>query len=502
MIATTMPISTKNTIATCIQIQVGDMPADRVVHATRPTGEPRDTRGYAVGMPGRQSEARPQRTSRLALLGLAALALALWAVAWVAPSGASSGSAHAAQSLEPPLGGVNIAGVSSQAPLALADKEIALAQTLHAKLVRTEIAWTTLEPNGPNQIEPRALAFTDRLMQDAASHGIRVVATVDQTPCWASSAPPALLGKCSPEGRSQANVWPPREASAYAAFVGYLARRYGTTLAAIEVWNEPDQANQDYLAGPEKPQHYAAILRAAYPAIKEANPNVLVLAGSLVGSNGVFLQDLYNAGIKGYYDGLAVHFYTLTLASLRAIHETQLKNGDHTPLWLDEFGWSSCWPKRKIEQEQGCVTKQTQALNDLNIFRSLAHTSYVAAEVVYKLQDSTSESFGAVSEGGAHKPAFAALSTVFASPFGRPSPVTLSVHRRHGRLVASGSGPVGDYMRLEVLRGKVLRYKAFFTLNRFNRYSVSLPKVLGTSGLKVRVFQYWAGSARAAQKPA
>ena len=70
-----------------------------------------------------------------------------------------------------------------------------------------------------------------------------------------------------------------------------------------------------------------------------------MLAGSLVGSNGLFLRALYAAGIKGYYDGLSVHFYNLTLASLRAIHEMQLANGDSKPLWLDEFGWSSCWPR-------------------------------------------------------------------------------------------------------------------------------------------------------------
>ena len=104
-----------------------------------------------------------------------------------------------------------------------------------------------------------------------------------------------------------ANAWPPSNPATYAAFVAYLAQRYGTRLAAIEVWNEPDQANQAYFAGPEKPQRYAAMLRAAYPAIKQANPNVPVLAGSLVGANGVFLRALYAAGIKGYYDGLAVH---------------------------------------------------------------------------------------------------------------------------------------------------------------------------------------------------
>ena len=70
-----------------------------------------------------------------------------------------------------------------------------------------------------------------------------------------------------------------------------------------------------------------------------------MVAGSLVGSNGAFLRALYAAGIKGYYDGLSVHYYHLTLASLRSIHEVQVANGDTKPLWLDEFGWSSCWPR-------------------------------------------------------------------------------------------------------------------------------------------------------------
>ncbi len=275
---------------------------------------------------------------------------------------------------------------------------------------------------------------------------------------------------------------------------------YGTHLAAIEVWNEPDQSNQHYFAGPDKPQRYAAILRAAYPAIKLVNPQVPVLAGSLVGSNGVFLRALYAAGIKGYYDGLSVHFYTLVLASLRAIHEVQLASGDTKPLWLNEFGWSSCWPRHRTQQEQACVTAPMQGANLLDTFHALAHTPYMAAEVVYALQDSVTEDFGVLSLTGAHKPSFAALSGALASPFGNARPVTLSLSLRSGQVVASGSGPVGDYMELEGFQGSVLRYRALFTLDRFNRYSIALPRVLGTGGLRVRVYQYWAGQGREAQK--
>jgi len=397
-----------------------------------------------------------------------------------------------------PLAGVNLGGFGSQP--SRADEELAKARALHAKLVRIEVTWSDFEPHASGQIEPSALALTDRIVAAASARGIRVIMLVDGTPCWASSAPDSLLSKCVPERSSEANSWPPAQPSAYAAFVAFLAKRYGAGLAGIEVWNEPDQANELYFAGPHKAQHYAELLRAAYPAIKQADPRVPVLGGSLVGSNGVFLRALYAAGIKGYYDGLAVHFYTLTLAALREIHQVQLANGDRTPLWLDEFGWSSCWPRQRIQQEQACVTAKTQARNFSDLFHSLAHTSYVAAAVFFKLRDSTDENFGVLNALGAHKPSFGTVSRLFASPFGRPSPVTLKLVSRRGRVVASGSGPVGDYMQMEVLQHGVPRFRALFGLNRFNRYSLTLPRVLGGHGLKVKVWQSWSGLAAAATK--
>ena len=102
-------------------------------------------------------------------------------------------------------------------------------------------------------------------------------------------------------------------------------------LAAIEVWNEPDQANELYFAGPHKAPRYAAVLRAAYPAIKQADPGVHGARGLAGRLQRRLPARLYAAGIKGYYDGLSVHFYNLTLASLRAIHQAQLATGDAHP---------------------------------------------------------------------------------------------------------------------------------------------------------------------------
>ncbi|HEY2141846.1 MAG TPA: hypothetical protein VGG98_07285 [Solirubrobacteraceae bacterium] len=433
-------------------------------------------------------------------LTVALLLLCLLGLACLAPAGRAARARTAQALTDHPLGGLNIAGLDYDSTPGEATRSIALARTLHAQVVRVDIPWAVLEPREAGQIDPRALAFTDRLMADAEAAGMRVIVFADSSPCWASSAPASLLRACAPGRSSKANAWPPRDPAAYAALASYLANRYGARLAAIEVWNEPDQSNELHFAGPDKPRRYAAILRAAYPAIKHADPQLPVLAGSLVGSNGVFLRSLYAAGIRGYYDGLAVHFYNLTLASLRSIHEVQLANGDGKPLWLDEFGWSSCYPQRRIQQEQACVTQATQGANLANLFRSLARTPYLAAEVVYKLQDSPGESFGSLTATGARKPAFAMLSGVLASPFGRVGRIALTLRRRGRQVLASGSGPVGDFMGLEVLQQGVPRYRALFVLDRFNRYSLALPRALGTSGLVVRVYQYWTGLAGATQR--
>jgi hypothetical protein len=398
-----------------------------------------------------------------------------------------------------PLVGVDV-GLGYGSSVAQATQDMAQAAALHAKVVRVELPWSGLEPDGPGRVAPGALAFTDALMAAAGAHGLKVIATVMSTPCWASSAPRPLLRGCSPRGLTAANAWPPQNPGDYGSFVGFLAARYASRLAAIEVWNEPDQANELYWAGPNKVTRYAALLKSAFLAVKQASPTTPVLAGSLVGSNGRFLQALYNAGIKGNYDGLAVHFYNLPVASVASIRRVQLANGDTKPLWMDEWGWSSCWPRHRIQEEQACVTPAVQARNILDGFRTLARLPYMAALVIYQLQDTAGENFGVLSAGGARKPAYRALSLALSSPFGAVSPVTLRLRRHGGRVTAAGTGPVGDFMLLEVLIGGAPRYRAVFVLDRFNHFSIDLPRQLGTRGLQVHVYRYSSGPASGARR--
>lgn len=429
---------------------------------------------------------------------LSHLALACLTCLVLLPGAGASANPRGHAAAAPPLAGVNV-GFDTGAPASTIAREVAVARSLHSTLVRASVPWYVFERSFSGQIEPQRLVALDRFVQVVGAHHMRVILTILGTPCWASSAPLALLHRCEAGRASAANAWPPRNPLDYARFVAYVAHRYGTALAAIEVWNEPDQSNEAYFAGRNKAVRYAAILRAAYTAIKRADPRVQVLGGSLVGSNGAFLRALYGAGIKGFYDGLAVHYYNLTLASLRSIREVQSANGDVAPLWLDEFGWTSCWPRHRTQQEQPCVTTQTQAANLTNTLRALAHVPYVAAAVVYKLKDSAGEEFGLLDAAGRRKAAYAAVARELSSPFGSVARVTVALRRHGSHVTASGSGPVGEFMELEALQGATLRYRAIFVLDRFNNYAINLPAVLGTQGLSVRVYQYGAGPGQAAQ---
>jgi hypothetical protein len=413
--------------------------------------------------------------------------------------GACAHTALAATPVHRVIGGIAIPPVSATSELGEADRTIRAAHQLGVAVVRVDFPWAEMEPRRGQQ-DAAAFAYADRLVADAAAAHIGVAATVQGTPCWDSTAPATVLARCNQLGGSKANSYPPADPGAYAAFTASLAARYGSRLAAIEVWNEPDQSNEDYFAGTEKARRYAELVRAAYPAIKHADPSVPVLAGSLVGSNGLFLDALYANGMKGYYDGLSVHYYNLTVASLHAIHETQLAHGDRTPLWLIEFGWTSCWGRARIQEEQGCVTRAVQALNLRASFAEFAQLPYVEAAVVYKLQDSAGEDFGTLDVAGRRKPSFHALRAALTGPYVPPPPVTLKLHRRRGSVVATGSGPVGDFMVLEALIGGRPRYRAYFVMDRFNRYSLRLPRVLGTRGLTVRVYRYSFGPAVGARR--
>ncbi len=194
----------------------------------------------------------------------------------------------------------------------------------------------------------------DTVIAAAAERGIAVTACVTSTPTWASD-----YGYTVGNGE-------PSDYTDYASFVSALATRYGASandgnqlISAYEIWNEPN----GYLGWSPTPsaQDYTELLKAAYTAIKKADPDATVIGG-VVGSgvslgtdtiNAVdFIEQMYAAGAADYFDALSIHPYGLAsefsagtgtvdsaIEQVKAIRALMDANGDTDKLiWATEYG--------------------------------------------------------------------------------------------------------------------------------------------------------------------
>ncbi len=205
------------------------------------------------------------------------------------------------------------------------------------------INWATVEPaKGEYRwVDP------DNVVKAFGDQEIKILMRVHGTPDWARPAD---------------THWshPPNNTADFAAFLTALANRYKGQVAAYEIWNEPN-LNYEWGYLEPDPAQYTEMLKAAYTAIKAVDPEAIVISGGLAttgdGSDDAygdlaFLQGMYEAGAKGYFDAFGSHPYAygnspdthhpdgLSLDRVVAQYELMKANGDaQTPIWITETGW-------------------------------------------------------------------------------------------------------------------------------------------------------------------
>ncbi len=394
--------------------------------------------------------------------------------------------------------GISIREGASQAEL---DRTIDLAARSGAKIVRVEADWAELEPRAQGERSTAAIVALDRIVMGAASRGMRTLLFVLGTPCWASSAPADVRGSCSgpAANRPEVSRYRPADPGSVVPISTFLAGRYASRLAAFQIWNEPDQSNEKYWAGTNKVATYVAMTRALYGPLKRAAPQVPVLAGSFVGTNGAWLKAMYAAGIKGHYDGLAVQFYSRTLYALRTTRAVQRANGDRKPLWLTEFGYTSCYRRGgpAVQIDQPCVSRRAQAQGLTDVLTAIRSRPWIVAAVQYDLTDDGrgGYTFGLADVNGRLKPAYAAVRRVLTGRARSPRRPRIRLRAVRGRVVASGTASLAELLTLRVEQRGVLRFRATLVTDRRNRWRIVLPAALGRRGLTVRVSAGWTGRA-------
>src|SRR5215217_5212798 len=180
------------------------------------------------------------------------------------------------------------------------DKHLDELQTLGVDTVRVLIPWSGNQPVAPGTLPPDwEAAFWERsdyIINAAATRGMGVLGVLNSTPAW---------GADPDEGGWGAGAAPDPEK--FAQYATTVAQRYLGKVSAYEVWNEPNAI--PYWTPTPDPAAYTEVLKAAYSAIKAADPNALVVAGVLgavVNFGNVtmdardYVEQMYANGAKGF----------------------------------------------------------------------------------------------------------------------------------------------------------------------------------------------------------
>lgn len=247
-----------------------------------------------------------------------------------------------------------------------------------AKVVRLPITWHLMEEAGAGQT---AQWFWNELDADIAAiekAGAKPILQMSQTPCWASSDP---MKRCQDANYDGYLKYPPTDVNNYGKAFARLAQRYKGRVLAYEIWNEPNFTGNwlPYRARPlasndnygsfidlAAAAHYTNLVKATYSRLKAADPSAKVLAGSIAGGDVAYVQAMYKAGVKGYFDALAIHPYTDVYPNgkdsfgpdecpvgvrdpkfwcfqvgVENIRKAMLAAGDDKQIWFTEFGFDS-----------------------------------------------------------------------------------------------------------------------------------------------------------------
>jgi hypothetical protein len=161
-------------------------------------------------------------------------------------------------------------------------------------------------------------------LQQAYQRGLKVIATIQFTPKWAQKYQDSYCGPIKEDALDD-----------FAEFLTALVKRYNDSPYGIKYWelgNEPDtpvsydrrgygcwiENGDPYYSG----GYYADMLKRAYPAIKAADPEAVVLIGGLAivcdpdnppagqdCQNSRFLEGILQNGGGPYFDVVSFHAY-------------------------------------------------------------------------------------------------------------------------------------------------------------------------------------------------
>jgi hypothetical protein len=228
-------------------------------------------------------------------------------------------------------------------------------------------------------------------------HGMEPMMLICNTPTW------ALPVEQIP-GYEEVRDWPekkrtewlgkfthqyPYRTDLFPEFADYcrdVAKRLKGKVRLYQLWNEPNGCSWHFHDGYNHADEYVPFLAVAYEAIKEVDPDALLLLGSLDDKDGwghIFLNMYYDIRDKDYggrslCDGITVHPYDEDIEhkkwKLKRLRDIMVKNGDaDLPVFITEYGWRTGDAGDDKKQKWLAETLEMYQDEDLDFLKGAIH---------------------------------------------------------------------------------------------------------------------------------
>ncbi|UCC77549.1 MAG: cellulase family glycosylhydrolase, partial [Anaerolineales bacterium] len=244
--------------------------------------------------------------------------------------------------------------------------------------IRQEFPWEDIEQNARGDFWDHRWNISgwekyDRIVELADNYGLQIIARLGNPPAWSRA-----------DGNARGSFAPPDDFEDFGNFVHAIVSRYKGKVKYYQIWNEPN-IYPEWGEQPADAAAYVRLLQIAYRRAKEADPDCVILSAGLAQtietgpmnlSDLTYLQQMYDAGAKGYFDIMGVMAYGLwtgpgdhraspeltNFSRPQLIRDIMVRNGDaEKPLWATEVGWNAVPPDFPEFPMFGRVTEEQQA---------------------------------------------------------------------------------------------------------------------------------------------
>ncbi|MHB0857345.1 MAG: hypothetical protein ACYC5M_07215 [Anaerolineae bacterium] len=262
------------------------------------------------------------------------------------------------------------------------EKTLRMAAEAGMGWAKQQFAWEEIEPRRKGEfIDPSSGESSwskfDQIVEACEALNLHIVARLDRPPDWTRED-------------NTLKQRPPDDLEDYGDFVYEFVRRYRGRIGYIQVWNEPN-IYPEWGDQPVDPAGYVELLRVAYRRAKEADPNIHVICAPLAITLGEshaepgkwramsdlqFLEEMYQAGAKDYFDIYAANAFGMELPPedppdpkvlnfQRVVLQREImeRHGDaDKAIWFNEYGWNAA-PEGMARDKLvwGRVSEQQQA---------------------------------------------------------------------------------------------------------------------------------------------